>query len=275
MIKRILVALSGTPFTASAIEHGVELAKHHQAEVSGVTVIDPNRLLDVGPVPLGGAAAAHTLAEHRMHLATEHVEEAIALFKSTCNKQNVPFRVLRETGDSAQRLLEDWRYHDLTIIGLRGLFEYGVLHNSEDLVLDVIGYGLRPLLAVAETYHPIRSAMIAYDGSPLAARAMKAFCTLGIWEPMPTTLVCFEHDKETASALLADAKNYLIAHGYDATTEHRDEKPRPHILEALDESGCDLLVMGAAKRSKLGRKLLGDTARFALENSTHPIFLHH
>jgi nucleotide-binding universal stress UspA family protein len=43
----------------------------------------------------------------------------------------------------------------------------------------------------------------------------------------------------------------------------------------MEECEADLLVMGAAKRTRSGRKLLGDTARFALENSNRPIFLHH
>ena len=57
------------------------------------------------------------------------------------------------------------------MIGLRGLFEYGVLHDHGHLVLDVIGAGLRPLLAVSEAYETNSdSAMIAYDGSPLASQ---------------------------------------------------------------------------------------------------------
>ena len=43
MIKRILVALSGTPCTPSAIAHSIDLAKQHNAELTGVTVIDPDR----------------------------------------------------------------------------------------------------------------------------------------------------------------------------------------------------------------------------------------
>ena len=155
-------------------------------------MIDPDRLQDVGPIPIGGAAAAHELAEHRMHLAAEHIEEAIAQFETACGDAGVTNRVLRESGDSAERLLADWRYHDLTVIGLRGLFEYGVLHDHGHLVLDVIGEGLRPLLAVSEEHRPIQSAMVAYDGSPLAARAMKAFCMLDIWKPILTTVVCFK-----------------------------------------------------------------------------------
>jgi len=275
MIKRILVALSGTTCTTSAIRHAVELAKEHDAELTGVTIFDPDKLLDVGPVPLGGAAAAHELGEHRMQLATEHIEAAISEFETTCKNENIRCRVLRETGDSANRLLADWRYHDLTIIGLRGLFEYGVLNNHGHLVLDVIGNGLRPLLAVAEEYRPIQRAMIAYDGSPIAARAMKAFCMLDIWKPMPTTITCFSGHQGDHVELLAEAGSYLEAHDCEQTTLYLDKKPNKCILDALEASNSDLLVLGAAKRSKLGRKLLGNTARYALENSTRPIFLHH
>ena len=275
MIKRILVALSGTSCTPSAIAHGVELAKAHNAELTGVTVIDPDRLQDVGPIPIGGAAAAHELAEHRMHLAAEHIEEAIAQFETACGDAGVTNRVLRESGDSAERLLADWRYHDLTVIGLRGLFEYGVLHDHGHLVLDVIGEGLRPLLAVSEEHRPIQSAMVAYDGSPLAARAMKAFCMLDIWKPIPITIVCFKGQEGEEGKLLSDAAAYLESHNFTATKKRVEEKPRNAILETMDACNADLLVMGAAKRTRLGRKLLGDTARYALENSTRPIFLHH
>lgn len=275
MIKRILVALSGTPCTPSAITHSIELAKQHNAELSGVTVFDPDRLQDVGPVPMGGASAAHELAEHRMELASKHIEESIDQFETACGEAGVTNRILRETGDSAERLLADWRYHDLTVIGLRGLFEYGVLHDHGHLVLDVIGAGLRPLLAVSEEYRPIQSAMIAYDGSPLSARAMKAFCMLGIWKPMPTTLACFDGQEGDADTLLNDAASYLESHTFAVTKKRVEDKPRNVILETMESCDADLLVMGAAKRTRIGRKLLGDTARYAIENSTRPIFLHH
>ena len=275
MIKRILVALSGTSCTQSAIVHAVELAKENDAELTGVTVFDPDRLTDVGPVPMGGASAAHELAEHRLELASEQIEESIGQFEKACGDAGVTNRVLKETGDSAVKLLSAWRYHDLTVIGLRGLFEYGVLHDHGHLVLDVIGEGLRPLLAVNEEYRPINTAMVAYDGSPLAARAMKAYCMLSIWKPMPTTVVCFEGQDGETDELLDDAAAYLESHTFSATKKRVEEKPRTAMLKTMEECNADLLVMGAAKRTRLGRKLLGDTAKFALENSTRPIFLHH
>ena len=275
MLKKILVALSGTSCTQSAITHGVELAKQHNAELSGVTVFDPDRLTDVGPVPMGGASAAHELAEHRLELASVNIEESISQFEQACGNAGITHHVLKETGDSAARLLSAWRYHDLTVIGLRGLFEYGVLHDHGHLVLDVIGAGLRPLLAVSEEHRPIRSAMVAYEGSALSARAMKAFCMLGIWKPMPVTVACFIGQDGDPEELLTDAASYLESHTFSPTIKRVEEKPRSAILGTMESCDADLLVMGAAKRTRIGRKMLGDTARFVLENSTRPIFLHH
>ena len=58
MIKRILLGLGGTPFTDVAIQRVVELAKAHDALITGVTVVDTQQLSQVGPVPLGGGAYA-------------------------------------------------------------------------------------------------------------------------------------------------------------------------------------------------------------------------
>jgi len=40
MIKRILVALSGTPYTKAAAQHALELANQHKATLTGVTVVN-------------------------------------------------------------------------------------------------------------------------------------------------------------------------------------------------------------------------------------------
>ena len=48
MIKRILVGLGGTGFTTVAIRRAVELAQIHDAQLTGVTVVDVERLRRVG-----------------------------------------------------------------------------------------------------------------------------------------------------------------------------------------------------------------------------------
>jgi nucleotide-binding universal stress UspA family protein len=71
MIKRILLGLGRTPFTNVAIERSVELAKAHDALITGVTVVDTKQLSQVGPVPLGGGTYAAKLREQRLIVTEE------------------------------------------------------------------------------------------------------------------------------------------------------------------------------------------------------------
>ncbi len=63
MIKRILVGLGGTPFTAAATQWATELGDLHQAQLTGVTIVNTKKLEKVGPVPAGAAAYAQRMRE--------------------------------------------------------------------------------------------------------------------------------------------------------------------------------------------------------------------
>jgi len=57
MIKRILLPLDASPFTAAATEAACLLAKNQDAQITGLVVIDiPGIKKSIGPVPLGGGA---------------------------------------------------------------------------------------------------------------------------------------------------------------------------------------------------------------------------
>jgi nucleotide-binding universal stress UspA family protein len=169
MLKRILVALSGTPFTPVAVRQAVQLARQHGASITGVTVVDIERLSDVGPVPLGGGSAAHELTEHRVSVTQDRVEKEIAEFERAYRHASIPYVVDRERGDAFELLLAPWRYHDLIVIGLSGLFEYGVVHNPDDLIIQLVYRGAGPILAVTSEYHEVNRVLVAYSGSRQSA----------------------------------------------------------------------------------------------------------
>ena len=273
MIKRILVALSGTPYTPAAVRYAVELAKLHDAEVTGVTLVDPGRIADVGPVPLGGGSAAHELAEHRLHVTEEHVEEQIGGFESACRDVGTDHRVQRETGDTLEELVSCWRYHDLTILGVRGLFDYGVLHDPHSRIAELIASGVRPILAVAESYRPIRRVQIAYNGSMESAKAMKRFIQMRVWPEVEIGIFCIGLDDAAAATLLDDAAAFCRAHGYAAETASIPGDPREELLPYARTRDADLLVLGSTGRGKIAKLLLGDTAQEAMRHADIPLFL--
>ncbi|MCH8825241.1 MAG: universal stress protein [Planctomycetes bacterium] len=273
MVKRILVALSGTPFTDSAIKHALELAKIHQAELTGVTDVDLSRIADVGPVPIGGGAAATGLTEHRLQITQEHIEKAISDFEQSCANAGMKYCIDRETGDPFEHLSDQWRYHDLTIAGLRGLFEYGVVHSPDDEIIRLISKGIRPILAVAKEYRPIKKALITYNGSMESAKAMKRFVQMRLWPDVQIQIVCFDKQADEAEKLLSEAKSYCSAHGLDAITERVEGSPRVVILDFAKQIQADLIVLGSSSRARLLKQLLGDTVLHCLRNADIPLFL--
>ena len=273
MIKRILVALSGTPFTATATKYALELAKLHNAEVTGVTDVDIAKLMKVGPVPIGGGAAAASLAEHRIHVTEEHVEQAIADFEQACADAGMIHCVDRETGDPFDRLIALWRYHDLTIAGLRGLFEYGVVEKPDDVLIRLISEGVQPILAVPKAFRPIRKVLVAYNGSMESAKALKQFVQMDLWPDIAVQIVCFDMTRQESETLLADASSYCHSHGLAAQTQHVDGGPRDHLLECAHQVEADLIVLGSTSRARILKRLLGDTALHCLRNAEVPLFL--
>jgi len=273
MLKRILLALSGTPFTPIAVRHAVELARKHGATITGVTVVDIERLTDVGPVPLGGASVAHSLSEHRVEVTRERVEKEIASFERACQEASVPYVIDREQGDTFELLVDLWRYHDLTVIGLRGLFEYGVVHNPDDQIVKLIQRGVRPILAVSSAYRELRRVLVAYSGSATSAMAMKRFAQLRLWPDASVRLVCFGFEEKKATPLLIDATTYLRAHGYEPEAESLPGSPKNGLLSHAQEWGADLVVMGSTDRSLIARLVLGETTLEVLMHAGMPLFL--
>ena len=79
MINRILIGLGGTPFTAVATRCDTELGDIHQAQVTGVTVVDASKLDNVGPVPAGADAYAQRMREKKPKVTQAGTEHAISL----------------------------------------------------------------------------------------------------------------------------------------------------------------------------------------------------
>lgn len=272
MIRRILAALSGTPYTKSVITHAVAIAQRHGAEVTGVTVLDPAKIENVGPVPLGAGAFATALARHRWRLTVERVEEVVAELEHACREAQVPCRVVREQGNAFDELVSLWRYHDFTVLELRGFFEYGVLSSPDDSLKELVKVGVRPIFAVSEEPHKINRALIAYNGSMESAKAMKRFVQMQVWPDVALKIVCFDMKGE-AERLLGEAGAYCRAHGFEAETENIDSSPAEGLLAEVASWHADLIVLGSTRRRRIFQQALGDTALEVIRHSPVPLFL--
>jgi len=274
MIKRILVGLGGTPFTTVATKIATELGDLHQAQLTGVTVVDTSKLDNVGPVPVGGGAYAQRLRERKARITKEGTEQAIAAFKEHCSEQQVVCRRIEyEQKDPFAAMISEARYNDLTIFGLRSIFDYGFTTDPDKAIIKLMSQGVRPILAVSDTYRPIKKVLIAYSGSMESAKAIRHFIHLNPWPGVPLQIVHFQEGAEKEPFLVKDAAEFCQAHGFEVKTDKVAGQARTDLLPFARENDADLIVMSNSANRALIRRLLSNTVLETIKSADRPLFL--
>lgn len=273
MIKRILVGLAGTTYTPVAIQRAVTLAQSHDAEVTGVTVLDRSRVRCEG-IGLVKAPNRELIRAERMEIARSQIQQSVHDLETACQTANIKHRVVEESGDAFTALIDLARYHDLMVFGLRSVFEYDFLAGDpESLLIRLVGAGVRPLIAVSEQYRNISRVLIAYSGSMESAKAMKRFVQLRLWPSAHLKIMTFQASDDEGYRLTSDAADYCRAHGYAVDRQSNPGEARHLLLAAAKLWQADMIVMGNSARSVLLRHVLGDTLQDVLQHADIPLFL--
>ena len=277
MLKRILVGIAGTPALPAKISASVDLAQRHGAEISAVSVVDVDRLSAVGPVPIGAAKYAQNLREQRIARSHKLDELALEKLETACAEAGVPMRALRAEGDPLEVLTSNWRYQDLCILGVRGWFDYGVLPDAQNALLKLIAKGVRPIFAVTEGMKPVRAAVIAYNGSPESAKAMKQFAQMSLWPGIEVEIVCVGPPKseEPAETILQEAVDYCRLHGLKPSVTRMDGEVGDALLEVATRRDAGVIVLGSSFRKIMMYQRFGKNALQLIKTSPVPLFLSH
>ena len=274
MIKRILVGLGGTPFTTVSTHCATELARIHGAQTTGVTVVDLKKLGKVGPVPAGAGIYAQRMRERQSRVTQEGIEAAVAAFKEYCSTNQVVCRRIEyEQKDPFTAMIAEARYNDLTIFGLRSIFDYGFTSDPDKAIIKLVTQGVRPILAVAEAYRPVKKALVAYSGSMESAKAIRHFLHLKPWPDVRLHLVHFKESAEPEPFLLKDAAEFCQSHGFEVQTDMVDGQARSDLLPFARDIDADLIVMGNSVHKTMIKKLLGDTVLETIKSADRPLFL--
>jgi len=82
--------------------------------------------------------------------AEKRVEWAVKQFTETCRAAGVRNHILREVGEPFSLIIDQTRYHDLMVLGLKSLFEFGLVDEPHNALVRQVQAGVRPLIAVFE-----------------------------------------------------------------------------------------------------------------------------
>lgn len=281
MLKSIVVALDGSSSSANARRLALEVAGRTGAELVGLGVLDVPWVTAPRATPIGGGSYQVHRNEELLAQGREKIQERIAAFHSECEAAGIAHSAIGAEGDPVQQVDAEADRHDLIVIGRETNFHGGVEHDVGETVEKLLHETPRPLVVVPEGDNPPGDpsvAVIAYDGSVTASRAMHMFVLLGLAKDRDIHVVSVDSDREKANAQASRAAALFLSHGYKVSAHPvaSDGSASAAILGAVASLNAGRLVMGAfGHEGRLRRVLMGSTTKNLLRECAVPMFVHH
>jgi nucleotide-binding universal stress UspA family protein len=278
MLKRILVGLNGSQYSRAAAEAAIALAEEHHASIVGLGVVDVPHLTAPEAVPLGAGAFKVERDVALVDAADRKISSLLKDFEQQCTAANVSCRALKLSGDPEKLLVREAQGVDLLVMGQKSIAE-GPGRVASHVLRETLRHATRPVLSVCQSNarnwnHA--SVLVAYDGSPQAAKALQIFHAVGLGRGRDIHLLMVtgnSEDKRTVEL----AADYLRAYNYQA---HIHLKPSglpagEVILAEAKRLQAGLIVMGAYGESPIKELFFGSVTRAVLKDSKRPLFLYH
>ena len=276
-ISEIVVATDGSAHAEAAVEYGAWLAARTGARLSAAHVIDARRL--------AGHFVRHfseVLRDTRSPGLRARVredyhawgQEALERAAVLCERYDVGCRKELETGNVVKLLSERAGRSDLLVLGQHGEDEERETGFLGSVAEKVVRSVRKPVLLVQPPFREFRRALLAYDGSPAVRRAMRALAPLAAALDMEADAVELVEENEPTAAVI-EVPKYFKDFPVHTSPHYLVGDSFRVILDHVEETKSDLLVMGAYAYCTAESISLGSTTEFLMRNSPVPVLVHH
>lgn len=289
-IANILAIVSDDRSAGQSLATAFRAGRHLGAHIDALHVRgDPARAL-----PLIGEAMSSAMVEEMMTVAKQETalraEKARGVFKRLVSEMSIP----EDQGDPCKigfgaHWLEDEGPEE-QVVPLRACRAdlmvlcrpTGTDDESSLLTLNAaLMQTGRPVLAAPprnEARHnsgPFAHISVFWNASSEATRAVAGALPFLVMAEQ-VTILTVEEDEWFAPT--EDLECYLARHGVKATVSKmlpRDPRTGQSLLNATDEIGADMMVMGAYTRSKLRQLIMGSVTGYVMAHASLPVLLAH
>lgn len=280
MGRRVVVGLDGSDYAENAVRIATQAAVTFDATLVGVAVVDkPGIEASACGAGIGAYEYARQVREQRLSDAHDRVRGHLDNFEKVCGEAGVRCEVAYADAVPFQAIVDEARTADLILIGMRTYFHPETCEGPGDTLRRLLEVGVCPVLAVPKEADLPERAVVAYDGSVQAARALRTYITLASSNPAArsiTLLQVGEGTDEDEQVQLDNARKYVEGWGFSVDEVVREGRASTVIEEvAADQSPC-VVVMGAYGRRGMMKKLFfGSTADSLIKKERFPLFVYH
>jgi nucleotide-binding universal stress UspA family protein len=278
MIQSILVPLDGSEYSETALVLGIRWARRTGATLVGLGIVDEPTICRPEATGIGGSSFKRHRDELRLKEARARIAGFLDRFTRQCAEASIPCRTLEHSGLPSERILFEAEDLDLTLLGQHTFFHFETQREADETLKAVLHGCRRPVVAVPRQLPESRAAVVAYDGSPPAVRALEAFQKSSLEDWQSVRVVSVADDLAKATRHAEEATRFLRFSNIPA-----EAQPLPAsgsmdevLLEQVRDANAGMLVMGAFGGSKLAAWLSGSTTQQVLkEERSFLLFFHH
>lgn len=279
--RDILVYLDGSDRTEATMEVAAEVARRHQARLSGLHVAGFLLPADIGFDPCGTSLQLSSSRPwtviREAALAAAHRAESV--FRERSRRAELAGDWHTAEGMVAYTAGQHARGFDMAIVGQidpahppLGTRKY----VPEALFLES-GCPVLIIPCAGQIGSVARTVLIGWDGSREAARAVNDAMPF-LKEAASVTVVTLDNRADDTDADPGTVVSHLLRHGVHATGSKQkpgDGSIADALLACTVDAGADLLVMGGYGHSRVREVVLGGTTRGVLRHMTVPVLMSH
>jgi nucleotide-binding universal stress UspA family protein len=276
-ISSILIATDGSLYADVATECAAWISSRIGAEVTALYVIDARRLArhfirHVSEIL--ESFSSEQIPDRVRNYYQKQGQEALRRAAGICEHYGVTCHTSLQTGNVVKVVYDASAEADLLVIGERGEdeeFETGFLGSVTEKLVRKVN---QPVLLTGSQVKEFRCALLAYDGSEAARRAMKTLALLAVALQMEVDAVHMVGEGEP-TVLLKEVVSFFGDYPVHLSTHYLVSDSHAVIIDHAKEIGSDLLVIGAYDNRIADSLALGTTTDYLIHNSPVPVLVHH
>ena len=272
---RIMIGLDGSPHSETALGHALRIARAASGVVRGVHVVDRSLLDGVVVADLSGSVGFQPFLNLSGELREALVSAGgaiVASFEARAKEAGVAFETVLREGNVSEILAEESQDCDLASVGSRGV---NAAHRQELVGRHTDSLARRmpaPLLVAPAEYREFRTAVLAWDASPKAKKALSLVAEVAALLELSVRVVTAGEDEREGRSRLAEAEEDLRIRRVVAVGSWRPGHADDAIFAEIG-AGAELVAMGAHGHGRVVELVLGSTTDRVLRAATVPVLL--
>jgi nucleotide-binding universal stress UspA family protein len=276
MIKRILVGIDTSEHSRTAQAYAFHLARRLGATLIGVHVVDIVSIEGSFFHDISGSLGLEPYLDFSTkmrEILNARGRNVLEDFAQAARREAIAAETVLDMGVVANQLCERAKASDLLMIGHRGVnerFSTGLLGSTTE---SVARKSPRPMFVSPIRFREVTRAMLAYDGSDRASRAMRAAADFALTLNVPLTVITVARDLKLGESTLNQARSYLEPYALEVEFKLVPGHAHEGIIGAVKEFDADVLFIGAYGHSRIIEMVLGSNTEFVLRNAPCPVFM--